>query len=318
VELFDPVDGVSAQGGFLDLSTDAFSPDPMAAVVRVGAWDLLKTTATPVLYGVSNALYGQITFDRQVGRWLPVARSQVAPDGLSYAYAEWFSSTTTPCPRQCIPQPTGGRIHVTDPRSGADTIVFSFTGDPAYQVVGYAGNSIFMRTESPSGANADQLWRFDLSSRSLTKVVEEAGSSWIVDEQHLWMVTLGNGDIAPVQLNRIDLTTGVTETWFNLPARSASNPYSPSLLLLGLDAQGAPWVALNSRNPSPLLRLVAAGHADQIFAADGPYTETVSNLRGSWFGVVDNAVPTPSMLGLYLYSAQRGVQLISNLHLMPV
>ncbi len=132
------------------------------------------------------------------------------------------------------------------------------------------------------------------------------------------MVTLGNGDVAPIYLDRIDMASGISETWLTLPARSAASPYTPDMLLIGLGADGLPWVALNSRNPAPLLRVTAPEQATQIFSADGPYSESVSNRDGTWFAVVDNASPTPTMLGLYLYTPQDGVQSLSASHLLPV
>ena len=318
VEQFGPTGADPSVAGFLDLSAGTFTRDLRADMVQAGAWQLLKTSATPHLYGSSSALYGQITYDAQLGRWLPVARSQVSADGLSYAYAEWFSAPPTPCPHGCIPVPTGGRIHVTDIRSGQDKVVYTFNGEPAYQVVSFSGQDVYLSTECWSGGSGcDELWRLDVQSGRLSRI-GEAGRWWLVDGGYVWMVTLGNGEIAPIHLLRIDLATGNTETWITLPAFSATNPFLPDMLLMGLDAGGFPLVILDSRSPTPLLRLVAPDQTNQIFSADGPYSASVTDDKGTWFGVVDNTSPSPTKLGLYLYTKQLGVQSISSLHLLPV
>lgn len=308
-----------AAGGFLDLASGEFTSDPQAAMVLSGAWGALKTTVAPYLFGRSSGLYAQITYDAVVSRWLPVAKAQVAADGLSYAYVEWAEPPSTPCPNGCIPQPTGGRIHVTDLPSGHDRVVFSFSGDPVFEVVSFLGGDVYLDAHcGDGGSDCDGLWRFDLASGSLTRVTDQAGSWWLVDGGYVWMVTAGNGDIAPVYLDRIDLATSSSQTWFTVPALSPTDPYTPSLLLLGLDGAGKPWVALNSRNPEPLLRVTGPGQASQILSADGPYSASISDHNGTWFAVVDNAVPTPTMLGLYLYTSTQGVQQVSKVHVIPV
>ena len=47
--------------------------------------------STPVLADPAQAAYFRpvATYDRAVGRWLPVGPASVAPDGLSFAYAEY-------------------------------------------------------------------------------------------------------------------------------------------------------------------------------------------------------------------------------------
>jgi hypothetical protein len=318
VEFFDPNQSVPAQGGFVDLSTGVFVRDPKAGIVSAGDWQLMRTTDSPHLYGVTSALYATTTYDAQVGRWLPVAKQQVASDGLSYAYAEWYSSSTT-CPtNQCMPQPVGGRIHVSDARSGQDKVVYSFGSSPMYQVVSYTGPQVYLETTCPNGGHCDELWRFDIKSGALSKVVDAQGSWWILGGQTLWMVTLGNGDIAPTYLRKIDLATGTSETWLTAPSISDSNPYIPDLRLIGVDPTGMPLVALGSRSPAPLLRVTAPNKTEEIFSADGPYSESVSDGNRAWFAIVDNGSPTPTMLGLYVYTAQSGVQKISPLHLLPV
>lgn len=293
-----------ADAGFLDLSTGAYSPDPNADLISTG--NLWKTVAQPSLIGSKNSTFGLVTYDAQVQRWLPVSRTQVAPDGLSYAYSEWLYPSIDPsqCPHGCIPDPTGGRIHVTDVRSGQDRVVYTFAAWPMYQVVLFSPPKIYLGSEcNGDHAGCNQLWVLDIQTGALQSVISEAGQQWRIDGRYAWFVTVDY-----TQLRRVDLSTGMPQTWLTQIAIN-------SMELLGVDASGVPWVALASIVPNPLFRVTSPAQTHQIFAAAGPYSDLVTDRHGTWFAVVDNVSRTP---GLHLYTKDSRVVDVSSLPLLAV
>jgi hypothetical protein len=333
VELFDlGASNSQLSGGFFDLATRTFAVDTGAQLtpvqhVRPATHDsssLERTNSQPYLYGTQGGKYGyaNVTYDAPVGRWLPVSRKQVAPDGLSYVYTEEFYGPLPAYPSGaggCCPAPTGGTIHIADAASGQDKLAVSFSGWPDYQPIRYAADGIYMEAECNGPAQGcDELWRLDPTTGKLSLAVATQGAWWSVDGGNAWFVTpLGNGPIEAIQLIRVDLHAGAVETWFNLSAGSATNGNIPSMVILGTDGDGLPWVALNSRSPSPLLRFIAPNQSQQMFDADGPYSELVTDRNGTWFAVVDNASPTPATLGLYRFTPSSDVSQVSALHILP-
>lgn len=290
--------------GFLDLATGAFSPDPNADLIRAGV--LYKTAAQPYLLGSKNSTFAMVSYDSQVKRWLPVSRTQVAPDGLSYAYSEWLypALDASQCPHGCMPEPTGGRIHITDVRSGQDRIAYTFTGWPMYQVVLFSPPKIYLGSEcNGEYPRCNELWLFNMESDTLQSVISEAGQQWRIDGRYVWFETVDY-----TQLRRFDLSTGTGQTWL-------TQVMTDSMELLGVDATNVPWVALASMAPSPLLRVTSPGESQQVFAAAGPYSDLVTDRHGTWFAVVDNVSSTP---GLYLYTKESGVIDVSSLPLLAV
>ena len=273
VQLFDlGASNAQQPAGFFDLGAGTFTVDPGADLTTVqhvratrhDSSSVQRTNTRPYLYGSQGgpAGYANVTYDARVGRWLPVPRNQVAPDGLTYVYTEQFFGPPPVFPSGaggCCPPPTGGTIHVADAASGLDRLAVDFSGFPVFQPVEYAADGVYLDAECNGPAEGcDALWRLDPTTGKLGVAVSRRGSWWAVDGGQAWLVTLGNGDLESIQLIKVDLRTGAAETWFDLPAESATNPYLPSMAILGIDGDGLPWVALNARSPSPLLRFTAS------------------------------------------------------------
>jgi hypothetical protein len=226
---------------------------------------------------------------------------------LSYAYAEWLyppPPDQSQCLHGCIPEPIGGRIHVADPRSGQDTVVYSYAGWPAYNVVGMVPGTIYLGGEcnGSSEPGCDRLARLDVATGTVSVVFAQTGQQWHLHGSDVWLVTT---DYA--RLLRVGLRDGTMETWL-------TKDFSDSMELIGFDGAGVPLVVLASQAPAPVFAVTSPGTAVQIFSAQGPLSETMNNQFGTWFAVVDNASPVP---GLYLYSSRRGVRQISSLPVLP-
>jgi hypothetical protein len=182
---------------------------------------MLRTTVQPYLFGTSNGIYGEITYDRPAERWLPVARAQVSPDGLRYAYTELL-----PLPGDVLGSATiGGRIHIADVRSGSDQVVYSYSGRQPWSVVSFAQAGVYIGpgcegvevvVPGACGPGSFTLSRLDPTTGKVTGVSDRRGT-WVIAGGLAWMATLEGGTDQPNQLLRIDLSTGIAQTWDQEP-----------------------------------------------------------------------------------------------------
>src|SRR5205823_6013998 len=89
----------SQQAGFISFPSGSFAADASSGTSYEIATMRYRTTQSPVLYGDSSSG----TYDTAAGRWLPVAWTQVLPDGSAYAYT-----------REASPTQSRNEIHVVD------------------------------------------------------------------------------------------------------------------------------------------------------------------------------------------------------------
>jgi hypothetical protein len=132
----NPSHGTKGRGGFLDLSSGTFTTDP-------------------------NSL---ASYDLAVGKWLPVPRAWISPDGLRYAYPEY----------RVGPGPATGLIHVVDARTGADRAL----AVPAPSMpISFEGAGVYIVRVIPnSGAGPQGLAVLDTGSGSVHQL--QAGGLW--------------------------------------------------------------------------------------------------------------------------------------------
>jgi hypothetical protein len=131
---------------------------------------------------------------------------------------------------------------------------------------------------------------------------------------------MGIADTKPDQLLRIDLTTGLEETWDR----------EPGIVLLGIGRDGLPLLKLNGGGESTLLQVTQRGQTERLFAVpvdrlnpgggfEGP---VVFDETGTWLSVIDGTEPragAPAMaVGIYMYSASSGVRKVSDFAGVPV
>ncbi|HEY1456515.1 MAG TPA: hypothetical protein VGG31_08445, partial [Candidatus Dormibacteraeota bacterium] len=238
--------------GFLDLAGGGYASDPNAALAQAGV--LQKTVIQPVLFGSASSGFDQVTYDPAAHRWVPVSRAQIAPDGLSYAYAEWLyppPPDPSQCLHGCLPEPTGGRIHVADPRSGQDTVVYKYAGWPAYNVVALVPGAIYLGGVCNGSAEpgCDRLSRLDVATGTTSLVSGQTGQQWHLHGSDMWLVTT---DYA--RLLRVGLRDGTMATWL-------TKDFSDSMELIGFDGAGVPLVVLASHGPAPVFAVTSPGNA---------------------------------------------------------
>lgn len=222
---------VQQAGGFVHVADGSFRQDPQAAMTQDPSTHLWRTSATPQLLGTGEPTRGRITYSWQLQRWLPVSWNQVSPDRLTYAYATGvYPDSTSGQPGEGFPSSV--EVHVVDPRSGTDRVVFRADTPPFwYTVLSFPGPVIYLSQECPSGCGPEslKLWRLDVASGELSKISDRQGFVWVIDRGFGWVVTYGQ-DSTSDQLFRIDLATGLETSWLT----------SAGLQLVGVDGDGVP------------------------------------------------------------------------------
>lgn len=292
--------GSGSQAGFVDFPSGAFTPDP---------------TAPP------NATY----YDRAVSRWLPVARSEVAPDGRHYAYTTGGISLTGGPPR----------LHVVDAATDADRVIdlspldqppFDEPRHPnVYAVADYAADGIYIGTSGDVGPFPPH-WRVDPASGIITDLGKQADpaqrsttQAHVVDDGtgHGWVSVFDSRDPHPAlsamdgrpkpnEVVRRNLSTGADEVWF----------YHPGFMvrLIGAFVGGGLLVEDQAAtNPSVVFEywLVTTPGTSRLIDTRGDLVglgEGLADSHGLWLGSYDKAYR-----GLYLFASDGTVKRVSDL-----
>lgn len=154
---------------------------------------------------------GGYYYDREVGRWLPVTRHSVSPDGRRYAYTEGWAVTPGAAPR----------VHVVDAATGKDIRVVTMPDANPYGVADFTSTAIYLVVQYEG--TGPGVWTLDPSTGVVTKVsdgyYQPAGAAWnsVVDPRDP-NPTRSAMDGQP-QPNRIDRTDGAggAVNWFYKP-----------------------------------------------------------------------------------------------------
>ena len=305
-------------GGFLHFPGGAFRRDSGADMVmdtttpNAPTW---RTPDQPYLFAAgSPTTTVTLTYDRAVGRWLPVNRAQVSDDGLRYAYVDHeFGAATSQ------------RIHVVDVRTGSDQVVYRDTDNPLYAVVGLVQQNVYLTScqSTETGANCwGPLRRLDVTTGNIATISDRRGT-WVTSGRIGWMVTCWPAkypvpcfgiydEREPNQLLRVDLATGNEEIW----ARGSG------IDLIGIDGDGAPLITVGGTSECGVVRASAPEQLEPIFSL--PINHTVgcgfrsatADRIGIWMQV--EYVPSGTTAGIYLYSKASGTRKISDSQCVPV
>ncbi len=302
-------------GGFLHFPGGTFRGDPHADMVfDAKTPGLMRTPDQPYLYAYGSPITDvTLTYDRAVGRWLPVNRAQVSDDGLRYVYVDHEVGAA---PSQ--------RIHVVDVRTGSDQVVYRDT-NTLYAVVGFVQQNIYLTECQPNetGGNCwGPLWRLDATTGNIATVSDRRGT-WVISGRIGWMVTCWPAQYpvpcfgiyderGPNQLLRVDLATGNEEIWGR----------GSGIDLIGTDGDGAPLITVGGTSECEVVRVSAPEKTEPIFSL--PINHTVgcgfrsatADRIGIWLQV--EYVPPGTTAGIYLYSKASGVRKISDSQYVPV
>lgn len=258
--------GGDGSGGFITFPGGAFSPD----------------SSSEVTTKVGSDFYG-LTYDRKVGKWLPVPPTWVAPDGSLYAYALDLAAHAA------------NQVFVVNAETGSGVSLGGVgTG---WQVIGVSQTTIYAEPFHGTG-----VWTVAISGTFNPQLLgdgyPEAASGFYVFASSI----PDGGAIA-----RMDVRSPATRVpWFNKSA---------SAEVIGFDGSGNAVISTGSE----LWIATAADQATRISTVpllappsqlrpdiDGPVRGTrapVADSHGLWFSTTD---------GIYLYDGTASKQVISS------
>jgi hypothetical protein len=337
VELNNPPASTVFVGGFVHFPGGLFRRDPHADMpidTTVPSVVRTKTPDQPYLYaGEGSPVQSvQVTYDRFIGRWLPVNQTQVAADGLHYAYIDYESGSATP-----------QRIHIVDVRSASDQVVYRAPDKPLLALLGLVHQNIYLADCNPTEVSGNcwgPLRRVDATTGGTTMVSDRRGA-WVVSGRSAWLVTCWPAEYpAPCfgsydkpeqnQLLRLDLASGNEEIW---DRGSILPPYASGegIHMLGIDSDGMPLVAVNFVSPtwhgvtgapwgdageSVVFRIAAPGHMERLFSVPinepwAGFESATADRVGIWL-LASYVPPGFQTSVLYLYSKASGGREISR------
>ncbi len=270
--------GPSGSGGFIVFPGGTFVADPASAVALPSSAPGQPSPAPQYSNGSS-----QMSYDAQFSRWVPVARSHLAPDGSVYA----FESTSS--------------IYLENVASGT----LSQVGEGhAWTIVSVQAAGVYATQPNAAG-----LW-----------LVPFAGTPRQITTAGYWQV--GGADYAygtPTSavpngvsnvLIRVDFKSGTVSDWFTRQGGQSS--------AIGLDGGGNVIIQVSyyTANVTEIWISTGAGKGTPIAGSDTGLTLSglpVADSHGIWFGGIYgtyyNAHP-----GFVLYVPGRGLYWMSNVN----
>ncbi|HZQ50169.1 MAG TPA: hypothetical protein VFB69_07670 [Candidatus Dormibacteraeota bacterium] len=262
-----------------------WTADPAGGITKSG--NLYVTAVAPTLRGSAFSSWDVASYDLALKRWLPVRRSQVRPDGLSYAYAEPFPAKASD------PLENSTRIHVVSPQSGSDRVIYS--GDPR-SVVDYESDAIYITSAHYyyGEGYGVSLWRLDPATGAATEMKNGIPFE-ILDHGVGWT---DNGTIMTKSLIRFDLASGSQQQW----GVSADDGWTA---LVGLDGKGNPLVDVHLLGTpgTATLFVYTAPQSRRPIASVDVEALGVTDRHGTWLAAAD---------GIYLLDANDNLLKVSN------
>jgi len=239
--------GSPGSGGFIKFPGGDFTTDPRSNV---------SITYPP---GTQPGMGGpQLSFSSASGRWYPVTREAVSPDGSRYAYM------------------VGSGIHIVTAANGADTVIGT---DKSWRLVLLVNNGAY----AAPGDQATGLWFVPLS-----------GSPKQIIDTGWWMTASASSGIAYGQraqsvppgannpILRLSLSSGAVQTWWSAaPGAVQLSAVAPdgSLIVSMPSEQGGSIVDIR--------RIAQPEQVDSILAGPNGYLmgPVVADYHGIWLTI---------------------------------
>jgi hypothetical protein len=241
--------------------------------------DFPNLTTTP-------AGQGGYYYDQPVGRWVPVTRQTVSPDGRRYAYTEGWTADS----------PAAPRAHIVDASTGTDLRVVTMPDAQPYAVVDYTASGVYLVIRAE--ATAPGVWRIDPAKGSVAKVssgyYQPAGPGFVgaVDRRDPNPYKSAvNGQEQPDRIDRRD-ASGRVVTWFYQPGHGlgwVAMP-GPALLVMGRSrdetqrAEQVEYWLVTAPNRSTVLATYSGGDPSPYRDLEDGFLSAVADAHGVWIG----------------------------------
>jgi len=250
--------------GWLTFPAATYQSDPRANV--------------SLLHGASFPL--SKSYDKAFERWLPVPRDDISPDGKHYAYAD-------------VPAVDSNPVHVVDLPSGVNHAFNPGTPltDGSWFAMDYEAEGVYLAVQPNGPAGPMGLWLLDPSTGAVRQI--DSTHSWqYISGGGAWGTTdalTGHGPGPGSRLVRIDLKTGVLESWYKRT--------DIEFTVAGADGSGHPILQVWKYQAAQLLLITAANAATIMLPAPGSNVPTLSNIihpvadtHGIWLGDTGGSV----------------------------
>jgi hypothetical protein len=286
---------VGSQGGWLTFPSGDFQPDPKSDVHLPSGGD--------VPLGKS--------YDKAVERWVPVPRDWISPDGKRYAYPEPDPPGWQP---GSGPAPAGG-VHLVDIASGVDRLLKP--GQPPldglWWVMDFEAEGVYISVLPRGPAPPQGLWLLDPATGSIRKI-DDSHSWQSVSRIGAWGTAdalTGHGPGPGSRLMRLDLKTGVIESWYKRN--------DIEFLVAGADGAGHPVLTAYKSGVNELILVTAPNAGEVMKPQPGTTVPQLSNFvhpvedsHGIWVGDVAGTGTVS------LYRAGMGLKLMTRMDTGPV
>jgi hypothetical protein len=224
------------------------------------------------------------SYDRAIGRWVPVSIEKVAPDGATYVLHD-----------DPIVKTNG--FYLVDARTGVQRLITLADGPPqasgSWQVVDYASVGIYLW--SVGIGTVPGLWLLDPHS----------GNVRLVDGSHYWSVVSGGTAWAIAQpggaeagtynaLYRLDLASGQVSTWYETKGNVRLLTATPDgeVLIAEGDGYGIPKVV---RGPNQVSSLEISPDQPEVTGAYSTNPGTWLSLQGGGLALYINGTKATVM-----------------------
>ena len=272
-------------GGFLEGAQGIWTADPRGGITKSG--NFYVTDLAPTLKGSAFSSWDVGSYDLVLKRWLPVRRSQVRPDGLTYAYAEPYKANASD------PLENSTRVHVVSVADGSDRVIYS---GPPRTVVDYESEGIYITAAHYYAGEGygNGLWRLDPATGAATEIPNGIPFE-VLDHGIGWT---DSGAIMTKSLIRLDLASGSQQQW-------GVDGDSGWAAFVGLDGKGNPLVDLHifAAPTSATLFVYTAPQSRRPIASVGFEELGVTDRRGTWLAGAD---------GIYLLDANDNLVKLSD------
>lgn len=277
------------------------------------------------------------TYDAQVGKWEPVPRSALSPDGRSYAYLAQISGVPG--------QMTSMSLHTHEIVSGKDRLLWEGSGSPmgsntvTWLPGGIYFSAVLLPTGDLQGLAFPSVYVADPNQPGTPRRVGPnpppqppttgqtsysipdmftlvgGGAAWgmgnrIPKETQSPDMPPTPGTFGPDRILRMDLRDGSVSTWYTVSGADL-------VALVGLDAQGRPILALyqpptlkSGADGPPVARillLTGAGQTADITSGSADFrlgSQPWADSHGIWFG---------SWNSIWLYTQSGGLRQVATI-----